>query len=107
KFGASDERVQHLRGNNYLMWEAIRWLAKEGLSELDLGRTAIGNEGLRRFKLSMGASESLLEYWKYDLRKSEFVEDRDEASGWYAPLLSLLPVSVLRGIGKLMYRHLA
>jgi hypothetical protein len=107
KFGASDERVQHLRGNNLVMWEAIRWLVKQNFSELDLGRTSVGNEGLRRFKLSLGASESLVEYWKYDLRKREFVEDRDHASGWHAPLVSLLPVSVLRGIGKLMYRHLA
>ena len=107
KFGASDERFQHLRGNNLVMWEAIRWLANRGFSKLDLGRTSIGNEGLRRFKLSVGASESLVEYWKYDFRESEFVEDRDQASGWHTPLLSLLPVFVLRGVGKLMYRHLA
>ena len=38
KFGASDFKYQHLRGNNLVMWEAIRWFASRGCSRLHFGR---------------------------------------------------------------------
>ncbi len=57
KYGASDETFQHLRGANVVMWEAIKWHARHGATTLHLGRTSLGNEGLRRFKLGWGAGE--------------------------------------------------
>jgi hypothetical protein len=107
KFGASDERFQHLRGNNLVMWEGIRWLARHGCRELDFGRTSMAREGLRRFKLSWGASESRIDYYKYDCRTGRLVEDRDQAAGWHTRVFALLPGPISRALGALLYSRLA
>ncbi len=54
KFGASDLRHQHLRMNDLIFGEAIRWFTKSGFRTLDFGRTEAGNRGLRRFKSGWG-----------------------------------------------------
>jgi hypothetical protein len=107
KYGASDETFQQLRGNNLVMWEAIKWHAQRGFKTLSLGRTSLGNEGLRRFKLGWGASEVRSEYVKYDLRHDCFLTDKDETSGWHNQVFRRLPVFVSRMIGAGLYRHWA
>jgi hypothetical protein len=107
KYGASHDAQQELRANNLVMWEAIKRFAREGFSELDFGRTSIANEGLRRFKLGLGATESVVEYVKYDLGKGAFVTARDEASGWYNHLFRLMPGSLAKLAGRLLYPHIA
>jgi len=62
KYGASDERFLALRPNNLLFGEAIRWGCEHGMRRLDLGRTDVGNEGLRAFKRAWGAEERALAY---------------------------------------------
>ncbi len=107
KYGASDETSQQLRGNNLVMWEAIKWHARQRCESLDLGRTSLGNEGLRRFKLGWGAAEQKIEYTKYDLRQEKFVTDRDESSGWHNQVFKRLPIFMSRLIGAGLYRHWA
>lgn len=107
KFGASDENFQQLRGNNLVMWEAIKWHARRGFKTLQLGRTSLGNEGLRRFKLGWGATETLSDYVKYDLRNDRFMKDKDESSGWHNQVFRRLPIFVSRMIGAGLYRHWA
>ena len=107
KYGASDEAFQHLRGANVVMWEAIKWHARHGAKTLHLGRTSIGNEGLRRFKLGWGAGEQKIEYVKYDLRKNRFVTETDEVTGWYNRVFNVLPIGLSRLIGAVLYRHCA
>jgi CelD/BcsL family acetyltransferase involved in cellulose biosynthesis len=107
KFGASDESFQQLRGSNLVMWEAIKWLASHGATTLHLGRTSLNNEGLRKFKLGWGASEEIIEYVKYDLRKHEFVTETDETVGWYNRVFNVLPSGMSRLAGALLYRHCA
>jgi hypothetical protein len=107
KYGASDERFQHLRGNNLVMWEAMKWLAARGSKSLHLGRTSLGNAGLRRFKLNWGASEQGIEYVKYDLRQERFLTDKDESAGWHNRVFSRMPIFMSRLIGQGLYRHWA
>jgi hypothetical protein len=107
KFGASDEAFQDFRGNNLVMWEAIKWYAHRGAKVLHLGRTSLTNEGLRRFKLGWGSEERRLEYVRHDLRKNRFMAGKDESVGWYNRPFNLLPVCVLRMIGAVLYRHIA
>src|ERR1035441_9073830 len=79
KFGASDFRRQHLRPNNLVMWTAMKWLARNGATTLHLGKTSLANEGLRKFKLNLGAVEQRIEYVKVDLQANRFVvETRTE-----------------------------
>jgi hypothetical protein len=107
KFGASDEAMLELRGNDLVMWEGIKYYASKGFRKLHLGRTSPTNEGLRRFKLGWGAREHWINYFKYDLRKSVFVASRDEAFGWYNQVFAALPLSWSRFLGALLYRHVA
>lgn len=107
KFGASDDRFQELRGNNLLMWEAIRWLAWHGFASLNFGRTSLANDGLRRFKLSWGACESRISYCRYDFGRRRFIADRDQASGWQTRIFRMLPAPIFRRVGALLYPRAA
>lgn len=107
KYGASDLTMQHLRGNNLVMWLAMKWLAQNGAKTLHLGRTSLANEGLRRFKLQLGAHEEMIEYAKFDLRQKQFVTEKDGVSGWHNAVFRTLPVSLSRAAGQLLYQHWA
>jgi lipid II:glycine glycyltransferase (peptidoglycan interpeptide bridge formation enzyme) len=107
KFGASDDRFQEFRGANLVMWAAIQKCMALGLHQLQFGRTSLRNDGLRRFKLGWGASEQMLSYFKFDLRKNQYVTDTDHASGWHNRLFASLPLPLLRLTGKILYPHLA
>jgi Acetyltransferase (GNAT) domain len=107
KYGASDEAFQDLRGANLVTWEAIKWHARRGATTLHLGRTSLGNEGLRRFKLGWGAAEQKIEYVKYDLRQGRCVTETDAATGWHNRVFRALPPRLSRLIGAALYRHCA
>ena len=107
KYGASDEAYQDLRGGNLVMWAAIKECARRGAKHLDLGRTSLGNEGLRKFKLGWGAVEHKIEYVKFDLKKNEFVTDADGVSGWHTRVFRRLPIFLSRAIGGILYKHWA
>ncbi len=107
KYGASDRSFQRLRGNNLVMWEAIKWHASNGCTTLDLGRTSLANEGVRRFKLGWGVEEKTIDYVKYDLRRDQFVSEPDESFGWYNRCFQMMPVALSRMIGAVLYRHWA
>ena len=108
KFGASDERLQHLRGNNLVMWSAIGKICPRRIRYFRLWtQTSLGNEGLfGKFKLSWGASETLLGYWRVDTNTGNVVTVPDRASGSQAALFRTLPVCVSRLVGSLAYRHI-
>jgi CelD/BcsL family acetyltransferase involved in cellulose biosynthesis len=106
KYGASDDRYLSSRPNHVLLWEAIRWGGANGYVALDLGRTDLDQDGLRRFKSSWGAREEPLVY--------STLGEAGGGSGlssYGAPLLSPLirhsPASVCRAIGELLYRYAA
>jgi GNAT acetyltransferase-like protein len=107
KFGASDQTLQQLRANNLVMWRAIDWHARAGFASLDLGRTSLGNEGLRRFKLSWGSRERAINYTRFDCRTSTFVTSKDRSSGWHSSVFKLIPHSLARLVGAVAYRHVA
>jgi hypothetical protein len=107
KYGASDKKFQRLRVNDLVMWEGIRWLTARGCTTMSMGKTAIDNEGLRRFKLGWGAEESELRYFKFDIRAGAFVADKDAIAGWHNALFRVMPGAVSRVVGALLYRHMA
>ena len=85
----------------------MQWLAQQGVKTLDLGKTSLANEGLRRFKLNLGATERKIEYVKFDLRKNVFVTETDGVAGWHNAIFRRLPRFVSRAAGSLLYRHWA
>jgi len=106
KFGASDRNYQHVRTNNIVMWEAIKHYNNMGCEVLNLGRTEIGNEGLRRFKLGWGASEEIVNIYKYSLRKNNFIHSRSYTVGFHNHLFRIMPLIILKFIGRIMYKHI-
>jgi hypothetical protein len=107
KYGASDERFQEFRGNNSVMWSAIKTYAAQGMEILDFGRTSLRNEGLRRFKLGWGTTETQINYFKYDLRTRQFHASGDDSAGWYNSFFRIMPRALSAWIGALMYKHVA
>jgi hypothetical protein len=107
KYGASDFRRQQLRPNHLVMWTAMKWLARNGATTLHLGKTSLANEGLRRFKLNLGAAERRIEYVKFDLRANRFVTETDAIAGWHNRVFRALPVFWSRRAGQLLYKHWA
>lgn len=107
KYGASDEKFQHLRANNVVMWEAIKRHAAEGFATLDFGRTARDNEGLRKFKLSWGASEHTIDYVRQNPSTGHFAAAKAPGAGLLARLFQILPDPILRLIGVILYKHMA
>jgi hypothetical protein len=105
KYGASDKNFHHLRPNNLVMWEAIKWFSENGYNSLCFGRTRPGNEGLRRFKTGWGTKEKVEKYYKYSLQKRKFVQDSHEISKVYQRVFRKMPMPFLRLIGSLLYRH--
>jgi hypothetical protein len=106
KYGASDKAYQHLRANNLVMWEAVKWFAHKGFKSLCFGRTEPENEGLRQFKAGWGAEETQVHYLKYDLRQAAFVPGKKKGEPAYAGLFRATPAPILNAIGSLLYRHM-
>jgi lipid II:glycine glycyltransferase (peptidoglycan interpeptide bridge formation enzyme) len=106
KFGASDERVQGLRANNLAIWKAIEFLAESGVDTLHFGRTAIDNEGLRRFKRSWGAAEEPINYFKFDIATNTWVIPPKRDLQFHKEIFRALPVTINRLAGAMIYPHL-
>jgi len=104
KYGASNRKYQHLRANNLVMWEAVRWFGKNRFKEFSFGRTEPENEGLLQFKRGWGTEEKTMNYHKYDLRNDAFVKDSSKPKTSYA-LFRKMPSPLLNLAGTLLYRH--
>jgi lipid II:glycine glycyltransferase (peptidoglycan interpeptide bridge formation enzyme) len=105
KYGASERTSQHLRPNNLVMWEAIRWCCRNAVRTFSFGRTEPGNDGLLQFKRGWGSSESTLAYYRYDLRADRFVAETFQSNRLNG-LFKRLPIPLLRMAGNLLYRHM-
>lgn len=103
KYGGSDPEHLRLRPNFALFWEAIRWSCEAGYETLDFGRTDFDNEGLRRFKVGWGATETPL---RYTLLADRIREDWPSNPRQLASrVLGRSPAFVARAVGALLYRY--
>jgi CelD/BcsL family acetyltransferase involved in cellulose biosynthesis len=103
KYGASDVRFLDRRPNNLLFMDTIRWGCQEGLHTFDMGRTDIGQESLRAFKLMWGAEERLLHYTEIGDASAERRSSDPPAA--LRTLIARAPRIVSRSVGELFYRH--
>lgn len=104
-YGASDKSHQHLRANNLLMWEIIKWYSNNGFESFCLGITDLDNDGLRRFKTGMAPMESELSYYKYDFKEAKFIQNDPTMTLWRRELFKKMPVSFLKLTGAILYKH--
>lgn len=105
KYGASDRQYLHLRPNDLVMWDAIRWCQSQGYASLCLGRTEPENAGLRAFKNGWGAEERVIRYALYDMRQEQFIPGKSDVRTVSAAILRRMPVPLLKFIGTALYRH--
>ena len=106
KYGASDKAWQHLRVNNLVMWEAIKWSCDNGYRTMCFGRTEQENNGLRQFKTGWGAREYVIFYYTYDLEKGTFIHEPHTINPLYKKIFGKLPIPILQAMGNLAYRHM-
>jgi len=105
KYGASASNYLHLRPNNLVMWEALKWYAQNGFKVFDFGRTESENEGLLQFKQGWGVKEEPINYYKYDSVNDAFLKDNTDL--WVgAKLFGKMPIPILKFTGYLLYRHM-
>jgi hypothetical protein len=105
KYGASDKRFQEFRANNLVMWQGIQFLARTGVKKLHFGRTECENDGLRRFKLSWGAEERTIDYFRVDPSDRKRLVAAP-SSGFHKKIFAKLPLAVNRLAGAMIYPHL-
>ena len=106
KYGASDKKYYHLRPNNLLMCEAINWYADRGYQSMDFGRTALSNDGLLQFKRGWGTTEQIINYYRFETKKNEFVQ-HSLVSENHQYIFKYLPTIVSRIVGKAFYKYAA
>jgi len=106
KYGASDQKFQELRANNLVMWQGIQFLARNGAARLHFGRTERENDGLRRFKLSWGAEEETINYFRVDPSGQKCLIVHPSDSGFHKKIFARLPLAVNRVAGAVIYPHL-
>ena len=104
KYGASDERFHNLGGMIYLLWITIENSITHGFRELDMGRSAIDNQGLVTFKEHWGATRSTLSYWRF--AAGALKPSHKETPGFAKSLCSYIPHRFLSALGTVLYRHM-
>ena len=105
KYGASIPNQQHLRANNLLIWEAIKWGIEKGFKRFNFGRTDMNNHGLLQFKRGWGAVEETLNYYQYNLKNCSFRSETSKFKSSY-PILKIMPLPLLKISGQILYRHI-
>ncbi len=103
KYGASDSRLLPYRPNNLMLWAALLEGQKRNFKVFDMGRTEKDNEGLRRFKLSWGCSETPL-YFNYYPANPQNNPLQTVNQLLLKPIIRNTPTIVCRLTGKLVYR---
>jgi hypothetical protein len=106
KYGASDKRFQGLRANNLVMWQGIQFLARTGAEKLQFGRTECENDGLRRFKLSWGTEEEIIDYFRVDPSGRKCLVAAPSDSVFHKKIFGKLPLAFNRLAGSMIYPHL-
>lgn len=106
KYAASDNSFQHLRPNNLVMWECLKFFIRNGFKEFCLGITEHKNQGLIQFKNGWKGSCETLNYYRYNIKKSRFEQNTFRNKVSYS-LFKKLPAPLLNLTGSLIYKHIA
>ena len=106
KFGASYSQYNNLRGNHFVMWEAIKKFLAEGYDEFDFGRTEIENDGLKRFKFGWNTQELHIYTTRYSINKKTFLPASTKTRGVHNLIFNHSPIFLSKLIGNALYKHI-
>jgi lipid II:glycine glycyltransferase (peptidoglycan interpeptide bridge formation enzyme) len=108
KYGASDDRLLHLRANQVLMWEAIRLAHERGCAAFEFGRTSVANRGLTQYKDRWGATRETLHYVRLpEAVKLRTLNETSPTHRQMKRIMARMPGFALRAAGELLYKHFA
>jgi len=105
KYSASDIRYLEHCPNHLAMWEAIRHTAEEGFQRMDFGRSDPDNQGLLDYKRGWGTEETDLTY--HQLGGSVRSDSSHRLQAYLKPVMTRMPIPLLKLIGKTLYGHAA
>jgi hypothetical protein len=104
KYGGSNRAYNRYGGTPHLFWQAIQDAKAQGLTDFDLGRSDLDNEGLLAFKDHLGARRTALTYYRYGVRPAE-----SGSRQWVPTIAKALyeraPQSIQTRLGGRLYRH--
>lgn len=106
KFGASITDNNELRGNFFVMWEAIKKYLSEGFEEFDFGRTELNHEGLQRFKRGWNTDEFFIYTSRYSVKGKIFLTTSTKTDGIHNLIFSHSPIFLLKLVGNSLYKHI-
>jgi hypothetical protein len=104
KLSASEPDLIRLGGASAVLWEGIRTASDKRQTRMDLGKTELGNEGLRYFKLCWGSEETPLAYTYFGKGAPAGSRGTEGAVG---QIIQRSPTIVARTIGRVAYRWTA
>jgi len=105
KYGASDKRYDHLRPSNLVMWHAIKSYAKSGYTSLCFGKSEPENLGLLQFKDGWGTRRTVINYYRYYIKRKNFLSSYYNNTQYISNIYRRLPISILKFLGNILYRH--
>lgn len=110
KYGCSDERLHALGGMHLLLWSSIQEAVRSGCRVFDFGRSDLDNGGLIAFKDRWGAQREPLRYFRLFATQTASRAGAASGSGWKERMakkvFQILPASILRAAGTVIYRHI-
>ena len=107
KYSCSDKRFHPMGGTPLLLWQAMKEARNEGVQEFDLGRSDLDNPGLIRFKERLGATRSLMTYWRYPKIEGDSESAlRKRVRQVLGETCGHLPAPLLCATGRALYRHM-
>lgn len=106
KYGASEAQFHSSGAVPYLFWEAIQDAIRDGLQELDMGRTERENSGLVTFKERWSAVRSALSYFRAPASAPNPAAGSDWARRFAKSACNHMPERCLTAFGTLAYRHI-
>jgi len=111
KYGCSDERFHHLAGTPLLFWRLIEESTAANVSEIDFGRSDLDHAGLVAFKERLGGRRQHLCYLRYSSPSDRRRSHATGANSWLGEkgrkrIVRFMPDAVLKGMGRVLYRHL-
>jgi hypothetical protein len=104
KYGCSDGRFHKMGSMPFLFWKLIEDCKASGVESIDLGRSDLTQKGLIVFKDRLGATKSLLTYYRYTNPKEPRMLTWEPPG--FAGLFSMLPDAILSAAGGLVYKHI-
>jgi CelD/BcsL family acetyltransferase involved in cellulose biosynthesis len=105
KFGASDPAYRDTGAGYLVDWEMMSLACAEGYRTLDLGRTDLGDDGLRRYKAGWGCTETPLVYTHISLAPPS--PERLHVGELPRKIIRNSPLWVCRLLGEVLYRGTA